>query len=294
MNPPKHATDYTPEQLERTRQTLLQVLAVIGDFEEDVVLVGGLVPSLLIDQAEAQAHEDAHVGTADVDLGLRLAVVSEQRYDELAERLRNSGFEPAVNQKGNRTPQRWRYAGAGGSVVIDFLIDETDTEDHDWERLLNMTEDLAAIRALGLGLAFADAEARSVGGHTLQGDEVERSIRVCGPAAFVILKAIAFHNRGEEKDAYDLIYVLRNWIGGVEDVANRWHKLGGHAAKRKAMEVLARDFSREQVRGPRGASRFLYQSVNAAYVADAVGDLAEFVRLIDGPLPPPQYPAAGP
>ena len=50
-----YATDYTPEQLERTRQTLLQVLVALGDFHVVVVLVGGLVPSLLIDQAEAAA-----------------------------------------------------------------------------------------------------------------------------------------------------------------------------------------------------------------------------------------------
>ena len=131
MNPPKHATDYTAEQLARTRQTLLQVLVVIGDFQDDVVLVGGLVPSLLIDQAEAQAREDAHIGTIDVDFGLRLAVISERRYDELAERLRASGFAPDVNEKGNRVAQRWRYAGGGDSVVIDFLIDETETDDHD-------------------------------------------------------------------------------------------------------------------------------------------------------------------
>ena len=260
MNPPKHATDYTPEQLARTRRTLLQVLAVIGDFRDDVVLVGGLVPSLLIDQAEAQAREDAHVGTADVDLGLRLAVVSERRYDELAERLRESGFGPDVNRKGNPTAQRWRYGNGDGSVVIDFLIDETETEDHDWDRLLNMTDDLAAIRALGLGLAFDDAELRSLSGETLQGDTVERDVRVCGPAAFVVLKALASLNRGQEKDAYDLIYVVRNWPGGPGDIAARWRGFGGHPAARKALKVLGDDFASEAAVGPRRASRFLYQT----------------------------------
>ncbi|MEL6614216.1 MAG: hypothetical protein AAFQ43_00685 [Bacteroidota bacterium] len=126
-----YATDYTPEQLERTRQTLLQVLVALGDFHDDVVLVGGLVPSLLVDQAEAAARNEVHVGSVDVDLGIRLAVVDEDRYDELAERLRGRGFEPDVNERGNPTKQRWRYARAEGSVVVDFLIDETETDGQD-------------------------------------------------------------------------------------------------------------------------------------------------------------------
>ena len=32
---------------------------------------------------------------------------------------------------------------------------------------------------------------------------------MCGPGAFVVLKALAFRDRGEPKDAYDLVYVLR-------------------------------------------------------------------------------------
>ena len=283
MSAAPYATEYTPEQLARTRQTLLQVLVALGDFHDDVVLVGGLVPSFLMDQAEAAARDDAHVGSIDVDLGLRLAVVDEDRYEELAERLRASGFEPDVNEKGNPTKQRWRYGRAEASVVIDFLIDETETDGHDWGRTLHLTEDLAALRAVGLRLAFDDAETREVSGVTLEGDEATRRVRVCGPAAFVILKAIAFRNRGKEKDAYDLIYTVRNWPGGPEAVAPRWRAFGDHQAPVAAMAVLRADFLSERSVGPRSASRFLLGAVDTTYVADGVGDLALLVGTIDGP-----------
>lgn len=275
-----YATDYTPEQLARTRQTLLQVLVALGDFHDDVVLVGGLVPSLLVDQAEAAARDDAHVGSVDVDLGIRLAVVDEDRYDELAERLRSRGFAPDTNERGNPTKQRWRYARTEGSVVIDFLVDETETDAHGWGRTLHLTRDLAALRALGLRLAFDDAEAREVSGTTLDGDAATRPVRVCGPAAFVVLKAIAFRNRGSEKDAYDLVYVVRNWPGGPEAVAGRWTALSAHPALAAALAVLQADFLSEQAVGPRSASRFLTAAVDEAYVADAVADLRLFVETI--------------
>lgn len=275
-----YATDYTPEQLGWTRRTLLQVLVALGDFHDDVVLVGGLVPSLLIDQADAAARDETHIGSIDVDLGIRLAVVDEDRYDELAERLRSRGFAPDTNENGNPTKQRWRYARAADSVVIDFLIDETETDGHDWGRTLHLTSDLAALRALGLRLAFDDAEAREVSGTTLDGDEAHRPLRVCGPAAFVVLKAIAFRNRGSEKDAYDLIYVVRNWPGGPEAVAARWDALGEHPALGAALDVLRADFLSERALGARSASRFLIGAVDDAYVADAVGELALLVGTV--------------
>jgi hypothetical protein len=280
MSTPLYATDYTPEQLARTRQTLLQVVVALGDFHDDVVLVGGLVPAFLVDQAEAAARDEAHVGSIDVDLGIRLAVVDEDRYDELAERLRASGFEPAVNDRGNPTKQTWHYVRAEGSVVVDFLIDETETDGHDWGRTHHLTGDLAALRALGLSLAFDDAETRVIEGSTLEGDEATRAVRVCGPAAFVVLKAIAFRNRGKEKDAYDLVYTMRNWFGGPEAVAERWRTFGDHPATLAALEVLRADFLTEQSVGPRSASRFLYGTVEVGYVADAVGDLSLFVNTL--------------
>jgi hypothetical protein len=42
---------------------------------------------------------------------------------------------------------------------------------------------------------------------------------VCGAGAFVILKALAFRIRDENKDAYDLYYLLRNFGRGVADGA---------------------------------------------------------------------------
>jgi len=41
---------------------------------------------------------------------------------------------------------------------------------------------------------------------------------MCGAGAYVVLKALAFDSHGENKDAYDLFYVIRNYGSGVSDV----------------------------------------------------------------------------
>ena len=67
------AADYTPEQTELIRSATLTAATILGDYMDDLAVVGGLVPSLLIPQAELPAGADPHVGTMDLDLGLDLA-----------------------------------------------------------------------------------------------------------------------------------------------------------------------------------------------------------------------------
>jgi hypothetical protein len=73
----------------------------VGDLMPELVVVGGLVPSLLIDQEHLPENVTAHVGTMDLDLGLAFALVGEARYQEVAERLRNANSRPTKMKREN-------------------------------------------------------------------------------------------------------------------------------------------------------------------------------------------------
>ena len=118
---PSTIQGYGGDSLARVRSTCLYVATRLGDLLDDIVVVGGLVPSLLVDQEEPVPGVEAHAGTLDLDMGLALAILHEERYLALGERLRDAGFEPDTNESGNRTLQRWR-TGFSPSVTIDFLI----------------------------------------------------------------------------------------------------------------------------------------------------------------------------
>jgi len=89
---PGRVSEYKSEQAELVRATCLYVATKLGDLMEELVVVGGLVPSLLIDPAGLPEGTPAHVGTLDLDVGLALALLDEGRYRTLTERLRNAGF----------------------------------------------------------------------------------------------------------------------------------------------------------------------------------------------------------
>ena len=154
VNPdPRVAADYEPGVSRLVRQTCLEVATRLGDFQDSLCIVGGLVPSLIIPQSELRDGEEAHVGTIDLDLGFSVAVLDEQLYEEIAKRLAEAGFAPDRNEAGNTTAQRWKSAQG---VTIDFLIPPTLPEDKGG-RLRNLDDDLAAFIIPGLDLAFEDS-----------------------------------------------------------------------------------------------------------------------------------------
>jgi len=278
---PSFASEYPKEQAELVRQTCLYVATKLGDLLDELVVVGGLAPSLLIPEESVPKGEDIHVGTMDLDLGLSLALLNADRYEELTARLRRARFEPDINEAGNPTFQRWKIELSRGlKVTVDFVIPPSLDGD-EGGKIRNIEKDFAAVITPGLHLAFKDRQKVSLIGTTILGEKANREIWVCGPGAFVILKALAFGSRGENKDAYDLYYVIRNYGSGIDDVFKCLNPLLHEQETQKALQILRRDFSDPDKVGPRRVAEFLYLAPSDELQADVVGFVRELLRKCD-------------
>ena len=138
-NKPSSAAGYQPGQVARVKATCLYLATKLGDLMPELVVVGGLVPSLLIDQKDLPQNATAYVGTMDLDLGLSFALVGETRYQEVAQRLRNARFTPDRNNEGQLTRQRWRISEP--PVTVDFLIEPEQNAEAQAGRLFPLTKD---------------------------------------------------------------------------------------------------------------------------------------------------------
>ena len=76
---PTTAAGYGVAQTELVRATCLYVATKLGDVMDQLVVVGGLVPSLLVKQEDLSIGVDSHVGTMDLDMGLTVALLEEGR-----------------------------------------------------------------------------------------------------------------------------------------------------------------------------------------------------------------------
>ena len=273
MDKPTSSSGYPIGLAVEARRMCLYVATLLGDLKDDVVVVGGLVPYLIVDQTVAI---ERHVGTRDLDLGLALSVLNEERYHEISERLRRNGFKPDENTAGRTTRQTWRLGAQ--RVTIDFLIGQVDA-DQKPGTLQSLEADFAAIVTRALPAAFTDFIDVVIDDQTPMGELACRTVQVCGPAAFVVLKAHAFHNRGEPKDAYDLVYVLKHFgDGDCREVAARFSAVATMPPAVEAVEFLTADFASPEHHGASRAAAF-HGGGGADARAEAYGYVQEFLML---------------
>ena len=277
---PKTINGYEKGQVELVLMTCRYISTILGDFTEEIVIVGGLVPSLIIDQLNLPEGVEPHAGTMDLDIGLSIAVYDDQLYQNITERLRNAGFKPDTNEKGNPTNQRWQINDANGKVTVDFLIPATEEDQGKVRRFKNLEKDFAALPTDGLMLAFADYVEVTLDGPTIRGEMIEnRKIRVCGPGAYTVLKSIAFENRGENKDAYDLFYTIRNYGQGPDEVAKIFLALGSNEYCERALRILKENFLKIDAVGVMRAMKFLLgeDAEDEDLQAEVMGFVSRFV-----------------
>jgi hypothetical protein len=262
MDGRKTILDYAPETYERVQQALLHVATVLGEWMEQVTLIGGIVPSLLVPPSALAEGADAHPGTADLDLGLQLSVLTAAGYATISELLRQAGYGPMEKEEDKIRRQTWRTDPALGPIVtIDFLIARSPRHSAT-TRVQNLEPDFAALIADGLQLVERDRRKIALSGRTVRGERAERTIWVCGPASFVVLKARAIHLREKPKDAFDLHYVLTNLEGGVGAVADALRRMLDDTDAVESVQFLRQAYRAIDSIGPARAAFFLYGDRN--------------------------------
>lgn len=108
-------------------------------------------------------------------------------------------------------------------------------------------------------------------------------IIVCESGAFIVLKALAFRGCGENKDAYDLVYMLQNYGSIIDDVYQRIQPLLANAFAQQALGILESDFSQSDQAGTMRVAEFLGDAQDDTIRADAAGAVRSLLKLCRKP-----------
>ena len=73
--------DYSPIHSGKLRSVLADIYTAFGDVSENLYLIGGLVPDLLVKNKLAYLKE--YLGTLDIDLAIKFAVSQKSKYRNL-------------------------------------------------------------------------------------------------------------------------------------------------------------------------------------------------------------------
>ncbi|MEX1118991.1 MAG: hypothetical protein WEB60_09375 [Terrimicrobiaceae bacterium] len=197
-------SEYDPRHTGLAESAFLTVWAGLGQWREDLVLVGGLVPKYLCGDLTAQ-RELPRPATLDVDLGIALAADADQ-YGNLHWDLLSQGFSPD-----EKTPSRYEKVIADFTVPIDFLV-ESPRATSGTIQVLDITAGIMP----GVNRALASARTMDVAGIDLHGAEQKLTARICEVGPFLALKLRAFGSRQQPKDAFDILYTILHYDGGTD------------------------------------------------------------------------------
>ena len=223
----------------------------------------------------------AHVGTTDVDLiiGLALGDETPETYRTLENNLEKAHFvqkEPSF---------RWARDVDGFTVLVEFLC---ETDEVGPGRIFRPGEftgsRLGAFNVRGAHLVRDDFVERDIEGERLDGEGRSRvTVRVANVLPYTVLKILAFQDRHENKDAYDLVFTLLNHGGGPRAAgrAAAGSAVARHPQVEGALALLQERFSDAGQDGSHAYASFLAAPDDDAERArlrqEAVATVREFL-----------------
>lgn len=242
MAKPQTSRGYGPVQTAICERVLVTLLRGLGPWKESIYLVGGLTPRYLAPSGDPQ-----HAGTLDVDVVIDLQLlVNTQAYTSLEANLRKMGFGPAGRGNNRSSSWRWKVRTEGGADIMLELLTDAPARTGGQVQPLPAVGAVSALHIPHSSMVFDHHQVKEIRAELLDGNGfATENIRYADVVSFTCLKAFAFDERFERKDAHDLVYCIRHAPGGLQAVAKslRAARAGGHArAVEKALEILRARF----------------------------------------------------
>lgn len=244
----KHKQDYLLTPLkEAINSVLLELFSILGEFNENMVVVGGLVPYLLLSNPK-----DPHVGTTDIDVAIDHRKISSESYRTIKRLLLEHGYKEGKQEfiftRTIRVQEKYI------EVEIDFLAGEYEGRGR--KRRHQHIQDLKARKARGCDLAFSDYEVRTIHGKYPNGGFDSKVIKIASIVPFLVMKAQALNTRLKNKDAYDIYYCIKYYPDGVQVLSAEFKKCAGNKLVNEAIKIIKAKFSSMDSAGPAQVANF--------------------------------------
>jgi len=240
-------TDYNQIAVKAAYSVLIEVVRILGEYRDNIVLIGGWVPQLLF-----QKKGEWHTGSIDVDLALDHRRITDEVYKGihglLLERKYKQGKQPFIF---HRTVN---IEGTDVKVQIDLLSGEYEGtgRSHRHQRV----QEIRARKVRGCDLAFDDPIEVTIEGNLPCGAKDSAIIRVASIVPFLIMKAIVLDERMKEKDAYDIYYCLKQYSDSLDDLVAEFRPHLKNGLIQEGLAKLAKNFASEKHTGPKFVTAF--------------------------------------
>jgi hypothetical protein len=241
--------DYTAEAVEAAHSVLIELMHALGEHRENIVLVGGWVPNMLLGEMG-----EPHIGSIDVDLALDHRRLKEQGYRTIKELLLSVGYS-----EGSQPFIFERKLGIGDkeiTVQVDFLAGEYEGTGKKHRHQKIPEQGMRPRKARGCDLVFENAIEVTVEGKLPGGGKDSAKVRVASIVPFLVMKGMAMDSRMKEKDAWDIYYCVKTYPGGIDALVEEFRPHVKNGLVKEGLQKIAKHFASEEHLGPKFVADF--------------------------------------
>ncbi len=233
--------------MEAERTVIIECVHLVGQYRDQMVIIGGWVPYLLFPE-----QEDSFVGSIDVDLALNHQSLQEEGYKTIQDLLLDRGYE-----QGKQPFIFFRtLQGKGKPVTVQVDLLSGEYAGSGTSHRHQKVQDVLARKVRGCDLAFEHPFETTVEGELPDGDKDSVQIRVASIVPFLVMKGMAMHDRLKEKDAWDIYYCLKNYPGGLDAIISEFKPYLDNSMVQEGLQKIANKFKTENHIGPTHVAAF--------------------------------------
>lgn len=243
----RSSIDYSEGQKQAAHRVLVELVNLFNEYRDDIRIVGGWVPDLMFPGQD-------HVGSVDVDVLINHLTMNDSGYQTMAKILLRNGYEEHP-EKYFSFVKTVEIDGEEYAVDVDILagIYGGTTK----KKRSQHVQGIKALKATGGNFAFEfPPQQVKVEAERVDGAIDSAVVNVVAVVPFLIMKTAAM-GRGKAKDAYDIYFVIKHYIGGVDLLAEEFRTVRDKQIVIDMKEKLSDKFASENHAGPKDVSDFM-------------------------------------
>ncbi|WP_031553404.1 nucleotidyl transferase AbiEii/AbiGii toxin family protein [Oribacterium sp. FC2011] len=243
----RSSIDYSEDQKLAAHRVLVELVNLFNEYRDDIRIVGGWVPDLMF-------PDQNHVGSVDVDVLINHLTLNDSGYQTMAKILLRNGYKEHP-EKYFSFVKTVDIDGEAFTVDVDILAGiygGTATK-----KRSQHVQGIKALKATGGNFAFEfPPQQVKVEAERVDGAIDTAVVNVVAVVPFLIMKTAAM-GRGKAKDAYDIYFVIKHYIGGVDSLAEEFRAVRDKQIVIDMKEKLSDKFASEKHAGPKDVSDFM-------------------------------------
>lgn len=208
----RQAVDYSEGQKTAAYMILGEIVNLLGELSDNIMLIGGWVPSLLYPDSE-------HIGSIDVDILInQMQIRKAESYKTIRRILEQNGYKRHF-EKYFTFVKRVKVDGIDYDVDVDFLSGKYGG---DGNNVSKHTDGIKTLPATGGNFAFEFPPTDVLIKYTRSDGALDSGhVNVISIVPYLVMKAAAL-GRGKPKDAYDIYCVIDNYEGGIKALTEKF------------------------------------------------------------------------